>query len=241
MQPRTVYVTSSWDDGHELDLKLASELAAHGMAGTFYLAPRCREIPLAKRLGPNAMRELAERHEIGGHTLTHPRLTHVPPQEARSEILDGKNAIEESIGRSVTSFCYPYGAYAEDHPDMVRAAGFTMARTVDRFHTGLPRDLFRMGTTTHAYRHLVDGPQVLRRARSLRQAAALWRNWDVLGRRLFEDVRQSGGVFHLWGHSWEVEANDDWSRLRSVLDELSDHDVVFLTNGELALELQGAG
>ena len=69
---------------------------------------------------------------------------------------------------------------------------------------------------------------------------ALWRNWDLLGRRLFEEVRSNGGVFHLWGHSWEIDANDDWRRLRSVLDELADQDVVFLTNGELATELQGA-
>jgi len=39
MQAGKVYVTTSWDDGHELDLRLASELAAHGMAGTFYVAP----------------------------------------------------------------------------------------------------------------------------------------------------------------------------------------------------------
>ena len=30
MQPRAVYVTTSWDDGHELDLRLASELTARG-------------------------------------------------------------------------------------------------------------------------------------------------------------------------------------------------------------------
>jgi peptidoglycan-N-acetylglucosamine deacetylase len=69
---------------------------------------------------------------------------------------------------------------------------------------------------------------------------ALWRNWDLLGRRLFEETCSSGGVFHLWGHSWEIDANGDWQRLRSVLDELSDKDAVFVTNGELAIELQGA-
>jgi len=239
VRQRTVYVTTSWDDGHELDLRLASELTARGMAGTFYLAPRCREIPSAKRLDGAAMRELADGHEIGAHTLTHPRLTDLPAHRARSEIRDGKDAIEESIGRAVTSFCYPYGAYAEDHPDMVRAAGFRLARTVDRFRTDAPADLFRMGTTVHAYRHLVDGPQILRRTRSPRQAMALWRNWDLLGHRLFEEVCAEGGVFHLWGHSWEIDANDDWRRLCSVLDELRDHDVTFVTNGELATEPQG--
>jgi peptidoglycan-N-acetylglucosamine deacetylase len=238
MQPGAVYVTTSWDDGHELDLRLASELSAHGMTGTFYVAPRCREIAPAQRLGAAAMRELAESHEIGAHTLTHPRLTELHASRARSEIVDGKDAIEDAIGRRVTSFCYPYGSYAEDHPDMVRAAGFTLARTVDRFRTDAPLDLFRMGTTIHAYRHLVDGPQILRRTRSPRQVVALWRNWDLLGRRLFDEVCANGGVFHLWGHSWEVDAHDDWRRLRSVLDELSDKDVAFVTNGELATSSQ---
>jgi len=97
-----------------------------------------------------------------------------------------------------------------------------------------------MGTTTHGYQHLVDGPQILRRTRSPRRAVGMWRNWELLGRQLFEEVRATGGVFHLWGHSWEIDANDDWSRLRTMLKELSNPDVVFVTNGELAAELKAA-
>lgn len=233
-----MYVTTSWDDGHELDLKLAAELAAHGMAGTFYVAPRCREIPEKKRLTLNALRELAEGFEIGGHTLTHPRLPDITEAEAEREIAEGKRAVEDIIGRPITSFCYPYGVYSDSHPEMVRSAGFTMARTVERFRTDVPHDLFRAGTTAHAYQHLSDAPRVLRRARSPREAIGMWRNWDLLGRKLFEEVESAGGVFHLWGHSWEIDANDDWYRLRSILKEISNHDAVFLTNGELADELQ---
>ena len=58
-------------------------------------------------------------------------------------------------------------------------------------------------------------------------------------RNLFEEVKSKGGVFHLWGHSWEVDANDDWGRPRSILKEISESDAIFLTNGELATELQG--
>lgn len=236
----TVYVTTSWDDGHQLDLKMASELAARGVAGTFYVAPECRELPPNRRLGPAALTELAEGFEIGAHTLTHPRLPELSADRALAEIRDGKEALEESIGRPVTSFCYPYGAYADDHPEMVRSVGFATARTVERFRTDRPVDLYRMGTTTHGYRHLVDGPQILRRARSPREAVAMWRHWDVLGRRLLDEVCATGGVFHLWGHSWEIDAHDDWTRLGSVLDELADRDVLFVTNGELAAELGGA-
>jgi peptidoglycan/xylan/chitin deacetylase (PgdA/CDA1 family) len=235
-----IYVTTSWDDGHVLDLRLASELVEHGLTGTFYVAPECREIAAADRLSDSSLRELAACSEIGAHTLTHPRLPAVPDEVARREIVDGRDAIEQVTGQPVTSFCYPYGAFSDHHPDMVRSAGFTSARTVERFRTDVPDDLFRMGTTTHAYQHLVDGPQILRRTRSPRRALGLWRNWEYLGRQLFEETCTTGGVFHLWGHSWEVDANDDWSRLRSILKEISEHGAVPVTNGELAAELRAA-
>jgi peptidoglycan-N-acetylglucosamine deacetylase len=238
MSSKPFYITTSWDDGHVLDLRLASELAQCGIAGTFYVAPKSRELVENVRLSPAGLRELAEGFEIGGHTLTHPKLPELPEHGARREIREGKDLVENMLGRPVASFCYPYGAYSDAHPDMVRAAGFTVARTVERFCTAPPDDLFRMGTTTHAYRHLVDGPQILRRARGPRDALGMWRNWDLLNRKLLEKIRSSGGVLHLWGHSWEIDANDDWDRLRKVLRELADQDAVFVTNGQLAAQLQ---
>jgi peptidoglycan/xylan/chitin deacetylase (PgdA/CDA1 family) len=238
MSPQPTYVTTSWDDGHKLDLRMASELAAHGLPGTFYISPQCREIPEEKWLTVGELRELAEGFEVGGHTLTHPRLPTVSVDEAGQEIRDGKSALEEMIGRPVTSFCYPYGAYSSEHPDLVRAAGFTSARTVERFCTGKPKDLFEMGTTIHGYRHLVDGTQIVRRARSLRHAAGMWRNWELLGRTLFEETRATGGIFHLWGHSWEIDVHDDWARLRKIFEEMASQDVVFVTVGELVSKLE---
>ena len=35
--PPTI-VTTSWDDGHRTDLRLADRLAAHALKGTFYVA-----------------------------------------------------------------------------------------------------------------------------------------------------------------------------------------------------------
>jgi peptidoglycan-N-acetylglucosamine deacetylase len=238
VEPKITYVTTSWDDGHELDMRLAEELAAYGVAGTFYIAPECREVPQSKRISPGALRELADGFEIGGHTLTHPRLPSLSVDDARREIIDGKHAVEEIVGRPVTSFCYPYGEYIADHRDIVRSAGFLVARTVERFRGGVPNDLLEMGTTTHAYRHLVDGVQIIRRARSPRHAVGMWRNWDRLGRQLFTEIQKTGGIFHLWGHSWEIDAHGDWPRLQRILDEISSQDAVFLTNGELGLKLQ---
>jgi hypothetical protein len=235
MAAEPTYVTTSWDDGHKLDLRLASELAAHGLPGTFYISPLCREIPEQRRLTNGELRELADGFEIGGHTLTHPRLPTITLDEAKREIVDGKNFLEEAIGQPVTSFCYPGGAYEKEHADLVRSVGFTSARTVERYCTKKPKSLFEMGTTIHGYRHLVDGPQIVKRAHSLRHAAGMFRNWELLGRALFEETRKSGGIFHLWGHSWEIDVHDDWSRLQAIFEEMASHDdVVFVTNGELA-------
>ena len=50
---------------------------------------------------------LAAGMSIGSHTLTHPRLTRVPPAQLRAEIFDSKKMLEDALGVEVTSFCYP--------------------------------------------------------------------------------------------------------------------------------------
>jgi hypothetical protein len=42
----------------------------------------------------------------------------------------------------------------------------------------------------------------------------------------------AGGYFHLWGHSWEVEAYDLWNPLERILARLAEmsHSIDFTTN-----------
>jgi peptidoglycan/xylan/chitin deacetylase (PgdA/CDA1 family) len=241
MPDRKVIVTTSWDDGHELDSKLADELDQNGFAGTFYVAPQSAEIPPEKRVRNPVLRELAQRFEIGSHTLTHPHLTRLSLDGAMREISLGKEALQEAVGQPVTSFCYPYGAYRSKHVELVQAAGFLVARTTRRFCTDAPDDLLQMGTTCHAARYRADGWPVLRRSRTIDQVRTTWGNWDVLARKMFEEARAGGGVYHLFGHSWEIEANDDWNRLRSLLCYIADQDgVTFVTNGQLVERLRDA-
>lgn len=239
MPQRPVMVTTSWDDGHELDAKLASELDGLGFAGTFYISPQSAEIPAEKRIRGAALRELSQRFEMGSHTLTHPHLTRLSLADAAREIRLGNEALQDTIGQPVTSFCYPYGAYRAQHVELVRAAGFLVARTIRRFCTEASADPLQMGTTTHAARYRADGWPAVRRSRTIRQACAMWGNWDFLARQMFQEARAGGGVFHLWGHSWEIEENNDWSRLRELLRYITDHDVTFVTNGELIERLRG--
>jgi hypothetical protein len=51
---------------------------------------------------------------------------------------------------------------------------------------------------------------------------------------VFDEVLAKGGVFHLWGHSWEVDKNNDWYALRRVLDYISQRpEVTYLANSGL--------
>ena len=231
---KRVVVTTSWDDGHRLDPKLAALLAAHGIAGTFYISPRNIEFDPRDRLGPQGIRELAEQFEIGGHTLSHQRLPLIADSAAEVEIRAGKTEVEDVIGAPVTTFCYPRGEYTPAHVRMVRQAGFALARTVHR-HALDPGDPLEARTTVNAYAHRVDAPAVLRLAGPRPcDAIRMYLRWDDFAIAWFDKCVREGGVFHLWGHSWEVDARGDWQRLERVLQYISRRPgVEYVANGAL--------
>ncbi len=219
-------VSTSWDDGHVLDHKLAQMLDRYEVPGTFYVAPMNVEFDHRDRLDAVGVRQLAERHEIGAHTLRHIRLPQLSDEDARLDIRDGRHWLEDVIGDEITTFCYVGGCYEPRHAQMVREQGFRLARTVERFAT-TPGPAMGLPTTINAYQHLVDMPALMRlTGRDLRLSTKLFFNWDDLAIHLFDRVVEQGGVFHLWGHSWEVEARDDWYRLERVLDHIGRRDGV---------------
>ncbi|MFZ2959782.1 MAG: polysaccharide deacetylase family protein [Candidatus Ozemobacteraceae bacterium] len=94
------------------------------------------------------IRELSDAgYEIGAHTLSHPHLPALSDEQARREILDSKNSLEDAIGQEVISFAYPYGEYDDRIVDIVREAGFSFAFATS---TGAPNffdDPFRIFRT----------------------------------------------------------------------------------------------
>ena len=74
---------------------------------------------------------LAAGHDIGSHTLTHPFLTRLAPDQAREEIFASKKKLEDLFGRSIEHFCYPYGDWTSVVRDWVMEAGYRTASTTD--------------------------------------------------------------------------------------------------------------
>src|SRR5207247_6565193 len=49
--------------------------------------------------------------EIGAHTLSHPRLDRIAPDQMEAEVVGSKARIEQQVGHQVDLFAYPYGRY----------------------------------------------------------------------------------------------------------------------------------
>ena len=74
---------------------------------------------------------LSSGHQIGAHSLTHPRLTAIAEAQAREEVFASKKKLEDLFGVPVRHFCYPYGNWSRRVRDLVEEAGYTTAVTLD--------------------------------------------------------------------------------------------------------------
>ena len=230
MTTHSFTITTSWDDGHHLDQRVADLLDRHGLRGTFYIA---RDF-LPERLSDAEIRDLAGRHEIGAHTLTHPVLTEISMEQAGQEISGSKSWLEDLTGAPISAFCYPKGANNPALQNIVQGAGYRMARGVEQYHLqadGIRFARYNLPTTIHIYPfplRPVSGlrkmklrieplQRVLPHMRELGISPLALRSWSSLAIALLERAESVGGVWHLWGHSWEIERYQMWDEFEVVL------------------------
>jgi hypothetical protein len=59
-------------------------------------------------------------------------------------------------------------------------------------------------------------------------------NWLELGKKLFDSVLESGGIWHLYGHSHDIEELGLWRDLEQILDYVCKRKgVMYVPNCEL--------
>lgn len=236
-------VTTSWDDGHPAELRVAEALRRHGLAATMYMPSRC-DHPVCTRAELNRLRDLG--CELGGHTLTHARLDALPAPEALRELVEGKAWLEDACGQEVSSFAYTWGRDPRRVRALVRQAGFVRARTLRSLRTDWGLDPMRIPVTVQLYPH----PRGVHLRHALKEGN--WRglaSWGRMGfpagplevlARAVERVERCGGVIHLWGHGWEVEQHDLWDMLEQAATLLGGRaGWQYLTNGATDRLLRG--
>ncbi len=240
--------TTSWDDGRKDDLKLAALLERYGAVGTFYVCPPSTHDHPA--LSAEEINILSDRHEIGAHTMTHPKLTRITPDAARKELSESKRWVEGMTGKPCVMFCYPYGDENAAVRTLAKEVGFRGARTVEQLKFAAS-DPFGLPTTLQIY------PFPLRR-----KFTRWWHLLDILPRlRMFyPDIRRFGlplsactswlglaialftyaqrtnqPFFHLWGHSSEIEKYGMWGNLEKFLKYVKEQGNVTYTGNSALL------
>jgi len=215
---RTMSLVTSWDDGHPLDERLADLLVRFGLKATFFVPiSNCEGRPV---LSKSAVRRLDEHFEIGSHTLNHPCLTDLSRTECLRQVVEGKEELEQRLGHIVAGFCYPRGKWNAQVRETVVRAGFYYARTIENLRLDYGSDSFAVPTTIQFYPHrkrvLIRNffwfGHYAHRFRALTPALSSM-NWMDTLVRLLDKAASTGGILHVWGHSWEIEERGLWLEL----------------------------
>jgi hypothetical protein len=76
-----------------------------------------------------------------------------------------------------------------------------------------------------------------------RLMAAALSSGDLVGRvdAVVRGCKAEGRYFHLWGHSWELEALDLWSALESILAQLAATPGVEFMSNHRVVQRMGRG
>jgi len=227
MTAKRIIVTTSWDDGGPIDEKLSHLLQDYAIKASFYVIRDIVEKSSCRLL----IKELDKNFEIGAHTLSHPILSNLRSENAMAEIKGSKKYLEELLHHRVEMFCYPKGRYNDQTVELVKQAGFLGARTTN-LELGFPRNPFLFGVSSHAS----NGSPLLRLKFSLKSRLSIRSliDWSVNAKLLFDHILKKGGIWHLWGHSWEIENNSDWKKLEDVFEYISNRtNVSYLENGQI--------
>ena len=215
-------------------------LRCRDIKGTFYVP----NTPYSGRplLSPAELRTISSAgFEIGAHSVSHKLLRGLTAEELTKEVDPCRPMLEDIIGKEVRMFCYPWGRYDASVIRALKDAGYWGARTARMLATRMEFDPFEMPTSVQIIPHRkstyiknvararkMEGLQVF-----LAQLTRL-NNWLELGKRLFDSVLERGGMWHLYGHSHEIENLGLWRDLEEMLDYVGNRkEVMYLPNCEL--------
>lgn len=209
---------ASFDDGCQLDLKVADLLEQYGIKDAIFYIPSDwarvnrlhGDIPLTK----DELLELGKRFEIGSHTISHPMLTRISLDQATTEIVESQAELGLLFpGHYIRSFCYPRG-YANDEIRRIVGQHYLTARNtlVGNLTPATNREeLLWITPTVHVAgqrRKEYEGTHWLAEAHRLLKEAVHRSNAG-------EDV-----VYHFWGHSWEIDRYAAWGDFELLLMEI---------------------
>jgi peptidoglycan/xylan/chitin deacetylase (PgdA/CDA1 family) len=121
-------VSLTFDDGDADNYSVRSSLAENNLRATFYVVSGFTNSN--GYMTDDQLRDLYnDGNEIGGHTLSHIKLTEVRGEDLKREVCQDRDNLV-SYGFEVASFAYPFGHYDDEAQKMVKDCGYQNARGV---------------------------------------------------------------------------------------------------------------
>lgn len=200
---------TSFDDGAKLDLRLAELLDKYNLQATFYIPGMWESYGTVKGWEPLSYEDvkyLSEHFTIGAHGLTHALLTKIPISVAEYEIYQSKILLEDLFDLDITSFCYPRGYASGPIKDVTRryydSARSTLVGSIDE-----AEDPLWEHTTVHV---------------CCQRDEYMGKNWlDFAYDMLKKAQTRKNAVYHVWGHSHEIERNQGWKGVEELFSVLA--------------------
>jgi peptidoglycan/xylan/chitin deacetylase (PgdA/CDA1 family) len=227
-----VLFTSSWDDGHPLDVRIADMLEEFGFVGTFYASTG----PGGRRLiVDDDLARIGRNHEFGVHGQTHTIFTELPRSALAGEI---QWAVEEmsrfgDVGRVVAP---PRGKIDTATRVFIGELGFAVRTGAIIGSTEVSGN--SLEPTFQLYPHrwstIMRNCAYRRRIPIVALLLALARNGGSRDRfvALLRAAVRSRRYVHIWGHAADIERLDLWDALRRLLGTAADLRLVPVSNSE---------
>ncbi|SDH04843.1 polysaccharide deacetylase family protein [Pseudonocardia oroxyli] len=205
--PKTI-VSFTFDDSNADQLPAAQTLKANGMAGTFYVNSGFVNQPGYFTVA-NLQSLVADGHEIGGHSVTHPDLTSLPAAEAQRQVCNDRVNLA-NWGIQTRSFAYPFAAATTATENIVKNCGYQSAR-------GLGDIQSRFGCTGCPFAETVPVPTASRYyTKALDQVDNTWTLADLQTAVTNAEANNGGWVQLTFHH---IGGSDPLSISQAVFDQ----------------------
>lgn len=211
-------LTFSFDDGNIDDVRLIKILNKYGLKGTFNLnsggltsSKSWKYANTKDVFHINYLNSLNiyDGHEIASHSYTHPDLTKLDDETIDNEIATDKKLLEFLYNQKVEGFAYPNGTYNDNVISLLQKNRFKYARTIKpTFGFTPPKNWFEWHPSCHFLSEKVE---------KLAEE--------------FINLKDETALFYIWGHSYELITEEQWSNFENLCCFLSGKDdIMYDTN-----------